>query len=266
MLDATNLSVTIAGQPILKNVSFSLQAGTRTVLLGENGAGKTTLLRTLAGMQKASAGSVNTSARIAVLGQSVGFPKGLTVNEVVNLVHHLAKAPRPLAWVLDTCNLEDFLHLKVDGLSGGQHRRLAIALSLIETCDLLLLDEPSNALDVNSKQRLQAGIAELPCALVLCTHDIDEAQQLADQLLVLEQGELVFFGGKTQLFQQLKRYVVSAHTRLEDEDTFVTNTPEQDVRQLLNNDPALTGLRVREISLTEAISQFKNAAQQGVAA
>ncbi|WP_158584010.1 ATP-binding cassette domain-containing protein [Salinibius halmophilus] len=268
MLEAKNISVTLGGAAVLKHISFTLSSGSRTVLLGENGAGKTTLLRTLAGMQPPSDGVITSQARIAVLGQSVGFPKGLTVQEVLHLVHQLALQPRPLDWLINTCQLDDFLKHKVDGLSGGQHRRLAIALSLVESCDLLLLDEPSNALDYDSKVRLQQGLAELSCAIVLCTHDIDEAQQLGEQLLVLEQGELVFHGAKQQMFEQLKRFTVQASTSLahpavaQGQLNLLTNTPEQDVRWLLNQDQNLANLRVREISLNEAISQFK----QGVAA
>lgn len=274
MLKVNNLAVHLAGKEILQNISFALTPGSRTVLLGENGAGKSTLLRALAGMQKPYKGEVTMAGRIAVLGQSVGFPKGLKVKEVINLVHSLAKQPRDLEWVKHTCNLTDFLEQKVDRLSGGQHRRLAIALSLIESCDLLLLDEPSNALDYQTKQQLLAGLTELACAIVLCTHDLDEAQTLAEQLLVLEQGQLVFHGDKQAMLSSLQRYAISAETKVTllpnrnlgasqqaGQLAFFTNTPEQDARYLLNQDQTLEALRVREISLNEAIQQFK--ASQG---
>lgn len=271
MLKVNGLSVQLNGKQVLQNICFELAPASRTVLLGENGAGKSTLLRALAGMQQKSTGEISMAGRITVLGQSVGFPKGLKVKEVVGLVHNLAKQPRDLNWIKQTCNLDDFFDQKVDALSGGQHRRLAIALSLIETCDLLLLDEPSNALDYQSKQNLLAGLGTLECAIVLCTHNLDEAQQLAEQLLVLEQGELVFHGTKQTMLTRLKRYAINAKTKvtqISNRDlgpanhngqlAYYTNTPEQDARELLNQDSALSALRVREISLNEAIQQFKS--------
>jgi len=199
MITVESISVAFNGTEALSNISFSLAEKSRTVLLGPNGAGKSTLIRALSGLQSVSGGSVNANGNaIALLSQSVGFPKGMTVNEILNLILGLAKQPRSVDWLIEYCSLEPFLHQRSEQLSGGQHRRLAIALSLVEECDLLILDEPTQALDQQSKQRLWLGIEQLSCALLLCTHDIDEAERIADNLLILDSGQLVYHGEKKQ--------------------------------------------------------------------
>lgn len=273
MITIESLSISFGQQKVLNNLNFNLVAGTRTVLLGPNGAGKSTLIRTIAGLQPSTSGTIRLNGhRIALLGQTVGFPKGLRVKEVLGLVTQLADRPRDMEWLIHCTSVESILQKKVEQLSGGQHRRLAIALSLIEQCDLLLLDEPSQALDQGSKQRFWQGIRELDCMLLLCTHDIEEAQSVAEELLILDGGHIIYHGGKAEFLTQLQRHVVRAHTRLQQfpwpaqlehgQVTAFCQKPEPIVHWLLDHDNQLEGLQVTEISLGEAVQQFR----QGVAA
>lgn len=273
MVRVQSLTVDFHHTQALKQVSFCLQNQSRTVLLGANGSGKSTLMRSLAGLQRPTQGRIDTqNQRLALLGQSLGFPKGLKVGEVLQLVLSLAQRPRDRDWLIHCCHLQALLATPTQQLSGGQHRRLAIALSLADHCDLLLLDEPSQALDHDSRQRLWQGLASLDCAMLLCTHDLEEAQALAEQLLILDQGQLVYFGEKTAFLAQLQGYLVQAQTQLTDfpwpvsltqgQLSYFCQQPEPVVRWLLDQDEQLSQLLVREISLQEAVTQFR----QGVAA
>lgn len=276
MISVESVTVAFHGNEALKSVSFSLADNSRTVLLGPNGAGKSTLIRTLSGLQSLSSGRIHLNGNsITLLSQSVGFPKGMAVKEILTLMRGLAKRPRPVEWLIETCSLESFLDQRSERLSGGQHRRLAIALSLIEESDLLILDEPTQALDQQSKQRLWLGIEQLTCAVLLCTHDVDEAERMADNLLILDAGELLYHGEKQQFLAQLQRYAVCANTVLTESEiqafgaplhwldgriSAYCQQPEPIVRWLLEHDDQLTHLRVNEISLHEAVQQYRQGA------
>jgi ABC-2 type transport system ATP-binding protein len=169
-------------------------------VIGPNGAGKTTLLSILAGIQKPDEGSVETAARVGWVPQQPALYGKLTVEENLQLFARLERAPDPRATVdrmLDLSDLSDRADDQVATLSGGNRQRVNIAIGLLAEPDVLLLDEPSSALDPRQRERLWGFIlrlAEDGTTVVYATHHIQEADRYASQLIVLADGERVFDG------------------------------------------------------------------------
>ncbi len=172
------VTVRLPDRPILDAVSLGVQAGDRIGVLGLNGAGKTTLLSVLAGLQAPDAGRVATAvgARIAVVSQATNLPAGSTVRQAA--LHsfgdqeHTWASDASVRSVLDGLGLAELgLDTVVDGLSGGERRRVALAAALVTDADLLVLDEPTNHLDIDAVAWLAGHLLVRRSALVVVTHD-----------------------------------------------------------------------------------------------
>jgi ABC-2 type transport system ATP-binding protein len=202
----------------LRGVSLSAGRGEIVAVIGPNGAGKTTLLSILAGIQRADEGVVEESPgrnRPAPRGRSpIGWvPQQpalygkLTVAENLMLFARLERSPDPRATVdrmLDLTDLAGRAGDQVSMLSGGNRQRVNIAIGLLGEPDVLLLDEPSAALDPRQRERLWEFIlrlAEEGTTVVYATHHIQEADRYANRLVVLADGEGVFDGSPRELEQ-----------------------------------------------------------------
>jgi ABC-2 type transport system ATP-binding protein len=184
------------------DVSFEVARGELLAVIGPNGAGKTTLLSILAEIQAPDSGSVAQSAgttqRMGWVPQQTAVYGKLTVAQNLRLFAKLEKVADPDAAVqrmLEQTGLGERADDELGQLSGGNRQRVNIAVGLLADPPVLLLDEPSGALDPRQRERLWGFITALTergTAVIFATHDIAEAERHADRVLVLADGELLF--------------------------------------------------------------------------
>ncbi|WIM92919.1 ABC transporter ATP-binding protein [Actinoplanes oblitus] len=190
-------------------ISFSVGDGEIFALLGPNGAGKTTTVEILEGYRTRDSGTVRVlgydpatggpayRSRIGVVLQSAGFEEEFTVRELVRLQASLFPRGHDPDELIALVGLGDKSGARVKGLSGGQRRRLDLALGLAGAPELLFLDEPTTGFDPAARHRawqLVAGLRELGTTILLTTHYLEEAQQLADRVAVMRGGRLLATG------------------------------------------------------------------------
>jgi ABC-2 type transport system ATP-binding protein len=193
----------------LDRLDLDVATGETVAVLGPNGAGKTTAMAILLGLRRPDAGVArlfgcdprHPSARRSVgcAPQETSFPVTLRVGEVVDLVRAHFQAPHDRRALLERFRLDELESRQIGGLSGGQRRRLACALAFAGDPALVLLDEPSSGLDVESRQRLWETVRESGCSVLLATHSFEEAEALATRVVVLQEGRVVANGSPTAL-------------------------------------------------------------------
>src|ERR687893_590815 len=184
------------GPNILDGLDLSIRAGEFVALLGRSGSGKSTLLRTLAGLDAAPAGTVTVPAERAVVFQEPRLVPWKSVRANVALGLRTADAQERAVAALTEVGLGHRLDAWPLTLSGGEAQRAALARALVREPKLLLLDEPFAALDALTRLKTQGLVASLwrahRPAVLLVTHDVDEALLLADRVMVLDQGRIGF--------------------------------------------------------------------------
>jgi ABC-2 type transport system ATP-binding protein len=205
-LRAEGLSKAYGARTALQDVSFVAAEGELVAIIGPNGAGKTTLLQILAGALEPSGGNVSAPVgRVGWVPQQPALYSKLSVAENLRLFARLEKVADVDAAVegmLDETGLRDRAGDEVGRLSGGNRQRVNIAIGLLGTPGVLLLDEPSASLDPRQRDRLWtfvAGMAARGTTVVYSTHDVGEAERYANRLLVLADGELLFTGTPAEL-------------------------------------------------------------------
>ncbi len=200
-LGAEGVSKRFGDREALREVSFAAAAGERLAIIGPNGAGKTTLLSILSGIQEPTAGRVTHAPEVVgwVPQQTAVYTK-LSVAENIRLFARLEKVPdveATVARMLELTSLADRAGDEVGELSGGNRQRVNIAVGLLGDPDVLLLDEPSTALDPRQRELLWDFISSLAhggTTVFFSTHNVGEAERYADRVLVLADGELLFDG------------------------------------------------------------------------
>jgi ABC-2 type transport system ATP-binding protein len=214
----------------LDKVSLAVEEGTILALLGPNGAGKTTMVRILSTLIRADAGSMRISghdvvtdpggvrAVIGVTGQFSAVDNLLTGAENLQLMadlRHLGREAgrRRVAGLLEQFDLTDAAHKLISTYSGGMRRRLDLAMTLVGKPRVIFLDEPTTGLDPRSRRTMWQVVRELASAgvtVLLTTQYLDEADQLADRIAVLDQGRIVAVGTPAEL----KSRIPGGHVRL----------------------------------------------------
>jgi heme exporter protein A len=200
--------------PALREIQLQVEPGSTVALLGRNGAGKTTLLRIIAGLSKSSQGAVRINGadvrqatnrrRIGVLGHGISLYDELSATENLVLFARLYGLPDPekraLSW-LERTGLDRVRDGLVREFSRGMRQRLAVARAFLHDPELLLFDEPFTALDDRAIAVLQSLLAEAHAngrTIVLSTHQLREALEIATHVALIRRGQLVFSGGRTQ--------------------------------------------------------------------
>ena len=198
----------------VRGIDFDVRPGEVFGLLGPNGAGKTTTVEILEGYRERDGGEVEVlgadpwgagpahRARIGVVLQHSDLPALLTVREVHAMFAGYYARPRDVDEVIELVGLADKAGAQVKTLSGGQKRRLDLGIALIGDPELVFLDEPTTGFDPSARRtawELVRSLRALGKTIVLTTHYLDEAQQLADRVAVIREGELIRIGTPDEL-------------------------------------------------------------------
>ena len=193
----------------VRGVSFTVEAGEVFGLLGPNGAGKTTIVEILEGYRNRDGGDVSVLGvdprrggrrlreRVGLVLQEAEVPPLLSVTELIDLYRGFYPAPRPTDEILDLVGLTEKAHARVKTLSGGQQRRLDVALGLVGDPELIFLDEPTTGFDPSARRNaweIIRNLRRLGKTILLTTHYMDEAQYLADRICVIARGLVVAQG------------------------------------------------------------------------
>lgn len=205
MVGASGVYFSYGDHQALRDVDLRVEQGELLGLLGTNGAGKTTLLECLEGLRRPSSGQVRvfdrdpardraaTRAQMGIMLQEGGFAGELTVRETAELWRGLTSNSLPVEDALARLFLSDRAEVRVKQLSGGERRRLDVVLATMTQPRLLFLDEPTTGLDTQSRQAtwdVIEGLRQAGTTIVLTTHYLDEAERLADRLIILHQGRI----------------------------------------------------------------------------
>ena len=267
----------------LKNVSFAIEAGTLVAMLGPNGAGKTTSINLMLGLRRPTAGKalifgenprhLATRRRFGAMLQESGVPQLLKVSELIELFRSYYPKPLPIEDVIKLVGLEEKRDALVRDLSGGQTQRLYFALAVCGNPEVLFLDEPTVGMDVEGRRGFLAAIRDFAArgkTVLLTTHYLEEADELAERVLVIDKGQVIADGTpreikarvagskvsftSTAVLEQsaLQGLPVSATDVSDHHVTLMTNEPEAVLRELFRRNVEMTGLEVRGADLEEA--------------
>ncbi|MGY1820951.1 ABC transporter ATP-binding protein [Geodermatophilus sp. SYSU D00079] len=291
-LDIRDLTVRYGDTTAVPGLDLQLRAGETVALLGPNGAGKSTVVNAVLGLVP-STGTVRVLGRppaaairagcVGAMLQHGGLPAESRVGEVLDLVRRsFERAGRsetwPLADLTVTAGIDGLLDRPVDALSGGQRQRVLLALALAGRPPLLLLDEPTSAMDVEGRRAFwttMRGLADRGTTVVFATHHLEEADAVADRVVVVAGGRVVADGtaaeikagtsGRTVTFTpppgtDLDRLPgVTAVTRQGDRVGLTTDDAEATLLALLAGGRRLPDLEVRGASLEEAVLSLTGA-------
>lgn len=209
------------GKTALHDINLDICSGQVLAILGANGAGKTTLINILLGRLNVDAGEVSVfgypagslpaKRRAGVLLQVAALPETLKIKEHIQLFQ--SYYPQPMAYqkVIEYAGLQEMQHRYSKKLSGGEKQRLLFALSICGNPKLLFLDEPSVGMDVEARKGLWQAILDLKksgTAIVLTTHYLEEADRLADEIVLLKQGEIIQRGTTSQIKASVSHAIV----------------------------------------------------------
>ena len=270
----------------LDGIDLAIAPGQVLALLGANGAGKTTAIALLLGLVRPDAGEAllfglspqQLAARrnIGVMLQSAGIADNSKVRELLALTRSYYPQPRSVDECVALAGLDGLLGRQYGTLSGGQQRRVQFALALCGNPRLLFLDEPTTGMDIEARQALWRAIGQLSaqgCAVLLTTHYLEEAEALADRVVVLARGRVVAAGSMDEVRRHVSQRRVRCLSAMDAAQVatwprvrsarrdgarleIVTDAAEAVVRRLLAEDAALSELEVQRAGLAEAFIEL----------
>lgn len=267
----------------LDALNLNIHMGQLTALLGPNGAGKTTAISLIQGVSTPTKGSIQVlgknpklrhiRAQIGSMPQESALPPHLTVQESISLFASFYPHPLSLDEVLKLADLKDLAHRRAGKLSGGQKRRLAFALAIVGNPQILLIDEPTTGMDAESRNAFWDAITQLKQAgrtILLTTHYLEEAQSMADRVVVMNAGQILADGTPEQLRHQVAGAKVAftsdlvlaelnqlpgvQNAKVDDKGyaLLTTHTPEQLLKHLVQQNIEFSELEVTRATLEDA--------------
>jgi ABC-2 type transport system ATP-binding protein len=266
----------------LDGIDLELRRGELLALLGSNGAGKSTALGLLTGRLAADAGEVSlfgadpreasARRRIGVMLQEARLPETLRVRELVHLFASYYPSPRAVNETLSLAGLSDLAERRYAALSGGQQRRVQFALAICGAPELVFVDEPTTGLDVEARRgfwQVIHSLREAGTSIVLTTHYLEEADALAERVVLIERGRVIAEDTPSGLKARARGARIRCVTRLsaaelaalpdvqsvEPEGSRVSircSDSDALLRRLLSLDPTLSGIEIRPLNLEDA--------------
>ena len=270
----------------LDGVSLDIARGELVALLGPNGAGKTTAISLWLGLAHADAGRVtllggspfDVAQRrgIGVMMQDVTLTHGMRVHELIEQAASYYPDPLSVADAMAMTSTAGLASKVYDKLSGGQKRQVQFALAVVGRPSVLFLDEPTVGLDVQARESLWSAIRKLRkagCSILLTTHYLEEAEALADRVVVLARGRVVASGSVNEVRSIVSRRKIRCDSALDERElsqwpgvikatrdegrlTLVTADAEAVLRRLLASDERLANLEVQQAGLAEAFVEL----------
>jgi ABC-2 type transport system ATP-binding protein len=216
-IEVSQLKKNYGSLKAVDGISFSVKQGEVFGLLGPNGAGKTTTIEIMEGLRERDDGEVKifgldpwkngyeVHKRIGVIPQNFTFFEKTTPKEAINYYAKLFNVKVDADQILKEVILEDMADHVFESLSGGQKQKTGLALSLVNTPELLFLDEPTTGLDPNARRAIWEVIRKLKASgktIILTTHYLDEAQQLSDRVAIMDHGHIVAMGTTEEIIQK----------------------------------------------------------------
>ncbi|MCX7544659.1 ABC transporter ATP-binding protein [Marinicella gelatinilytica] len=282
IIEAKKVSKSFGQFKALDRVSLQIQAGEILALLGANGAGKTTLINLLLGRMRSDSGSlsvlnypaghIKARKRIGTILQSAQMPGTLKVAEHIELFSSYYDQPLSLQETLEKSQLTQLKDKRFDQLSGGQKQRVFFALAICGNPEVVFLDEPTVGLDVDTRRQLWRCIRDLKdqgTAVLLTTHYLEEADMLADRIVLLSDGRITAEGSPEQIKKRLggkiirfKSNLTAAHlsqlTAVDDYQAkgnyheLLSQQTEATLRSLLNVCTDIQDLTISQVTLEDA--------------
>jgi ABC-2 type transport system ATP-binding protein len=273
----------------LNGLDLIVRPGQCIALLGPNGAGKSTSVALLTGRLRADEGDARLFAgdprdvasreRMGVMLQEAGLPRTLTVREQIDLFRGYYRRPRPLDEIIRLAGLEGLERRRCGALSGGQQRRVQFALAIAGKPDFLVLDEPTTGMDIDARRGLWTAVrAEIArgAAVLLTTHHLDEAEALADRIVVIDHGQVIADGSPEAIKSRVSGVAIRCRSRLSDAElsalarvtgvsrdggkvTLLTTSAPATLRELLARDETVDDLTVSGASLEDAVTRLVQA-------
>ncbi len=269
VIEVENLKKKYSSKVVLEDLSFTVGSSSIVAFLGPNGAGKSTTLKILMGLRKADQGvckilgstdhNRELKKKIGYASQELSFPPHLYVEEVIQFVATHFEDSLPIDQVLTRFELSGLKKNKTGGLSGGEKRRLGLACALMNRPQILILDEPTTGLDIESRQVLWNEIKSFKTAggsILLSTHDLTEAGAIADQVIVLDEGRVLAQGSIADIKSRVDYKKVSYQLGSENKIELVKDA-DQFVRDLVSQNVKFNNLHVLDSSLEEAFLKIR---------
>lgn len=278
ILEVRNLVKHFKQVKAVNGLSFRIPAGTCFGLLGPNGAGKTTTIEMMEGIIPPDAGevlykgqSLNPAFKqeAGIQFQSTALMDYLTVREVLALFASFYTKTATLESLIEQCHLGEFTDHQAAKLSGGQRQRLLLALALVNDPEIIFLDEPTTGLDPQARRNFWQLVTEIKArgkTIVLTTHYMDEAEQLCDQLVIVDRGQIIAEGSPLELLQRefnhvfvcLDQQALPADFATEEvissrgsQVIIESHSVEQTLQQLIAQGVSLNSLQVRNPTLDD---------------
>lgn len=275
----------------LNGLDLAIQPGQCVALLGPNGAGKSTSVALLTGRLRPEAGeaflfggdprALAGRGRMGVMLQTAGLPNTLSVREQIDLFRGYYRKPRSLDEVVRLAGLEGLEKRRCGALSGGQQRRVQFALAIAGRPDFLVLDEPTTGMDIDARRALWSAVrSEIArgCAVLLTTHHLDEAEALADRIVVIDHGQVIADGTPEAIKARVSGVAIRCRTCLSDAELaslarvtgvsrdggkvmLLTTSAPATLRELLARDETVDDLIVSGASLEDAVTRLVQAGQ-----
>ena len=278
VIEVSNLVKSYKGIQAVDNISFTISKGHCFGLLGPNGAGKTTTIEIMEGIIKSTSGQVlysgvaigeDISQQIGIQFQSTALQDFLTVQETLNLFTSFYDHTIPHEKLVELCDLKSFLGRDNRLLSGGQRQRLLLALALINDPDIIFLDEPTTGLDPQARRNFWQLIKNIKAqnkTVILTTHYMDEAEQLCDDVVIMDSGKVIESGTPNQLLakhfqnvfiylpkEQVPQALIEKNQWVVENDRveITTQQVEETISLLIAAQVSLDGLQVKSPNLDD---------------
>lgn len=272
----------------IKGIDININGPGVFAILGQNGAGKTSFIKCALGLEKISSGSLRTMGhkpgalkakqQTGVILQDSDLPESLTVTEHIELFASYYPNAFSVQQTIEMCDLQSFAHKRYKKLSGGQKRRTQFALAIVGDPQLIFLDEPTTGLDIDARRNLWAVIRDFAGkgkTIVLTTHYLEEADSLADKIMVMNEGKIVANSTPEDIHKEVSGSTIRCQTKVSQTHlqklSYVAAVsisgrfseirsinPNKTVIELLTLDPNLTDLSISQPKLEDIFSELSS--------